>query len=56
MSRSAATAASDTSSNVSQHDQEFVAPQTGRGVLFTRKSLKPFCDFLQEEVADRVPQ
>ena len=41
---------------MSQHDKEFVATQTGNGVLLTSPFLEPFCNSLQEEVADRVPQ
>src|SRR5579864_1231232 len=41
---------------VSQHDQEFVASETGDGVLVTCPCLKSFGNFLQEEVASRVPQ
>jgi hypothetical protein len=46
MSRSAATAASEHPYR-RQHDEEFVSAQPGHGVLFTRPSLKPFCNFLQ---------
>jgi hypothetical protein len=42
--------------NLSQRDQEFIPTQTGHRVLFPPPCLKTFCDFLQEEVADRVPQ
>jgi hypothetical protein len=40
----------------SQHNEEFVSAYPGHCVLFTRKSLKPFCNFLQDKVADRVPE
>ena len=40
----------------SQHDDEFVSAYPGHCVLFTRTSLKSFCNVLQEKVAERVPE
>ena len=42
--------------HVSQHDEEFVATQTSYCVLFTPACLQSLGNFLQEEIADRMPQ
>jgi hypothetical protein len=40
----------------SQHDEEFISAKSGYCVLFTRTPLKPFCNVLQKEVTDRMPE
>src|ERR1019366_2141846 len=39
-----------------QHDDKFVSPDTSHRVLFPCPFLEPLCNFLQEKVADRVPE
>ena len=42
--------------HISEHDEKFVTAQPSQGVLFTHTALNPFCNFLQEKVAERVPE
>src|ERR1035438_9685416 len=56
MSRSAATAAPATSFKPVNTTRNSSPPDPSHGVLFPYPLLKALCNFLQEKVADRVPE